>query len=770
VTEPVRLGLALTALLFVLACTLAQEFCSALVGRLALAAILFVLLIGVPYGDVRGLAFGLTVLLLETQSIHGVGQGLLVVTMLSTLAGWFPDIGDALSAAATAVARWSEPPSATPQVVGPSTVGLPLALAALILVAIRARTRPRGPALFSALLVTAFLFGRGLLVAWLHPYIGVYAQHGHPPGPFRGLDFLSIAIPGAAALAWLRPAESLARSDWTPLVTLLAGAASLGAGVLLFGDRLAGEEDRRVAFLNVGGLDWKRPNVEEVGVYSTGMFGLLPVYLESFGWEVRSVGIEEAIALTPETARVLVVINCHHEWSLEERESIDRFVRSGGSLLVLGDHTDVFGLMRGLNTLLADWGIEFCFDSAYYAKKSWEGGLTWTPGLLDLGLPACASGIAIGASLHVRYPARSILRARYGFSDEGDRENWMGSFLGNYSYDPGERLGDIDVIAGVRRGRGRVVVFGDTSGFQNGSLATSHVLHVERLLRDLSRIPRPGLSAVAETLCAAALLACVAWATVGLGARGRSMLIGLAVGFLIAGCARWLRTPCPELRDGDLARSLIMDDSHFPDTGHYRANWNTIVPLETAAMRSGLLVHHMDRWDARVLSAARAVAIVAPTRTLEERETEDLLGFVRAGGTVILAANGEPSSCLRPFLSRLGVEIDSRHMGPIPDESRQIEREPRFVDASRIHLTPGHEARALYAYGEDVLAVALPEGRGQVLVVGDGRFFSSRNVEGIWGWWSGNVRFLLDIFATYCDGDPGSVRPRFDPPLHPDDG
>ena len=37
---------------------------------------------------------------------------------------------------------------------------------------------------------------------------------------------------------------------------------------------------------------------------------------------------------------------------------------------MLGDHTDVFGLMCGFNTLLSPLGIEFRFDSAYKVRES----------------------------------------------------------------------------------------------------------------------------------------------------------------------------------------------------------------------------------------------------------------------------------------------------------------------------------------------------------------------------------------------------------------
>ncbi len=65
-----------------------------------------------------------------------------------------------------------------------------------------------------------------------------------------------------------------------------------------------------------------------------------------------------------EETQILVLINSPKVWDERERRVIDDFVARGGSLLVLGDHTDVFGLMRGFNSLLEPLGIQFRFDSA----------------------------------------------------------------------------------------------------------------------------------------------------------------------------------------------------------------------------------------------------------------------------------------------------------------------------------------------------------------------------------------------------------------------
>ncbi len=68
-------------------------------------------------------------------------------------------------------------------------------------------------------------------------------------------------------------------------------------------------------------------------------------------------------------AQILVLINSPKRWMAAERRVVLNFVSAGGSLLVLGDHTDVFGLMRGFNTLVGPEGVRFRFDSAYRGAR-----------------------------------------------------------------------------------------------------------------------------------------------------------------------------------------------------------------------------------------------------------------------------------------------------------------------------------------------------------------------------------------------------------------
>ena len=100
---------------------------------------------------------------------------------------------------------------------------------------------------------------------------------------------------------------------------------------------------------------------------------------------------------------------------------------------------------------------------------------------------------------------------------------------------------------------------------------------------------------------------------------------------------------------------------------------------------------------------------------------------------------------------------------------KQVEEEPKFVSPSRIYLNGSRKIEPIYRYGDLLLAVAIHVGEGRLIVIGDSRWFNSRNTEGIWGWWAGNLRLQHDILVTYCGGDADRVKELFPPPTKPDE-
>lgn len=523
---------------------------------------------------------------------------------------------------------------------------------------------------------------------------------------------------------------------------------------------------------NRGGLDWERPVFGRFGLFSSGMFGLLPVYARANGFDFNVLDKDDIESEDLKSTQILVLINSPKQWSEGEKTVISDFVNQGGSLLVLGDHTDVFGLMKGFNSLLDDFGIQFNFDSAYYARSGWRGCCTTAFDSVASNWDLKGHSMAIGASLKLSGSARSLLTGRYGHSDIGVPQNRMGSFLGNYKLDEGENIGELPLVAMVTHGRGRVVVWGDTSPFQ-GSGTTVFPGTVGPLLNLLSRQTQFAERTIARHVAAVLLVLIL---VITLVYSEVSWLIALLLATVLVayhGAAMHntsvLAAP---LRIAD--DCFVVDGCQFPAVGHYDAKVNPIGPLYTCLLRSGLRVAHLKEWDFQRFRKARGIAFVAPQKAISLRQVSELEQFEQDGGIVLVAAGYPDLAGCRALLAAHDVSLAPRPLGTIPPGSERRNKDvPRFLDAYPIVAVDGTSIREnqaveiLYEAGDDITAVFCRKGSGGLLLFADTRFFSSMNVEYMSTYRSGNLAFIHDVFQKYLAVDPELVTPLFRSPEKP---
>jgi len=393
---------------------------------------------------------------------------------------------------------------------------------------------------------------------------------------------------------------------------ILSGLAGILSGPCLSAMGRQWASDRRIWFTIVGtGLD--RPIFGRFGVFSGGMFGLWPVYSRAEGYDFEVLDADRVTA-NDLTKTQIFVRSIRQVWADDERQAINAFLSRGGSLLVLGDHTDVFGLMGGFNTLLADYGIQFRFDSAYHNRKGWRGCEAAAPDAIasrwDTESPARPSGHRSRSS----GGARPLLTARHGHSDLGSRGNVMGSFLGIINTQ-GRRLGDQVLAAIATVGRGRVVVLGDTSPFQGG-LSYSYS-RVSARCSTGSPARLASSNAPARTVAASHLSRRSSHS----GIAGREKCCHGACGGVVdriaePGSSRDLTAA----QSRSVRTRRLSTASHLPSVGHFDSRSIrsalsilrfSVVASESSTLPSG----------SQAISRARVVAFVAPQRPFTPGES-----------------------------------------------------------------------------------------------------------------------------------------------------
>src|SRR5262249_3382486 len=213
----------------------------------------------------------------------------------------------------------------------------------------------------------------------------------------------------------------------------------------------------------------------------------------------------------------------------------------GGGLLCLGDHTGVAGIRGPFNDLLAPLGIRFQFDSATFFGDGWEHALEVRNHPMNRGLGDAAAdySIWVGASLDLDRDATPVVVARYGYSDHGDMSNLRMGFLGDRRYNPDELLGDVVLVGETRYGDGKVLVFGDTSTYQNLALSQSWNL----VLRSVDHLAsRGGMGLGARTQWAMFWLLLIGIGVVSSGGRRAAPVAAVAFGLWLGSASLALAT------------------------------------------------------------------------------------------------------------------------------------------------------------------------------------------------------------------------------------
>jgi hypothetical protein len=490
--------------------------------------------------------------------------------------------------------------------------------------------------------------------------------------------------------------------------------------------RLAGPEgshgpgEPSVLLYPRGFLDWRVPDFDQVGLVNAGMFGLFRRSLERQACASggRVTVADEAISVD-DLARVgvVVVINPTEGLGKVEVEALERFVQAGGGLLVLGDHTNIGGSMEHLNSILAFTGIRFNFDSAIPMRPHWRGCLEVRKHAVTRALGGGAGGlgrrlvgdlpvrcpsedllqVAVGASLAIKPPAVPLVVGRYGFADAGDSLNGgPGAYMGNLTQGRGESAGDVVLVAAEELGRGRVLVFGDTSPFQNGALFLSQ------------RLVSNAVQWVASGTAAPAALA-----------------------------------PEPLRYADDIA---LVDFSRGPRASLSLFETTSLGGLANCLARVGVAaapVFSPAGWNCD----ARYLFLTSPTRLTRE-DSDRLTAYLAEGGNVILAQGYSAPQPCEELLSRFGLAIENLPLGNGDPGAGVAHKDAWAISCRRgaNQAAPDTTVRAC-AFGHPTVVTSY-HWQGSFTLISDARLLLDENLEGEQRAERRNIAFVRDLIEA----------------------
>jgi hypothetical protein len=420
----------------------------------------------------------------------------------------------------------------------------------------------------------------------------------------------------------------------------------------------------------------------------------------------------------------IYVINALVEPSTQESEAAEQFVRNGGNLIVMGDHTNIGGVMAPTNGYLKGSGLHLRFDSAIPFDPSWrwrDKGRLSTLLFRDEPSFQTALGTSIGASLDVPLDADVLLIGENAFSDTGNPLYGV-SRLGNEAPDPKEKKGGLILVARKRLGRGCVIAFGDTSAFQGSSASRSHAYMTDHLER-LASAPALSNTRILGLLCA--LLMVVACLTLNNPAAVAGLVLILLANKALLPGRTIVYNP---------SQAATVDFSHVP-VSLLRDKERNFEALGHLFNNHGLALSYGNVDDARQ-PLPKVVFLPASAVPYGEETVKRVLDAVSQGSRLIISAGSDQSSCFANFSiaigmkwgdSRAGSAHEVKILDPVLAEKIKSLQKVNFKESWAI-LPTGPEWNVLSTcWGMD-LVCERRWGKGAIVVVGDTRFFETGNL------------------------------------------
>jgi len=503
---------------------------------------------------------------------------------------------------------------------------------------------------------------------------------------------------------------------------------------------------KEVVLYNKGFLNWNVPSFTMFGSKSAGMFGNLPTFLEAMGFSAKRVD-----TLSKETlhdAKTLMMINVDKEIPRNELDVIWDFVGNGGSLLLLGDHTFYkHGVKRIiLNDILEPYRIRYNFDSADWFVGGWLHSYQYASHPITIGMrdDMNDAGCVVGASLHIEPPAFPLVIGKYGYSDPGDEsEGDKRGYLGNLNYDPGEPMGDVVLCAAQHYGKGKVVVFGDTSSFANALLVNTYDF-VNRVFTWLANDESPKRYRLA--LCISLMLfICSFFLYLAGNRKPYCLLISLCLALLMISTGERLKNYGAQKElQGTIA---YVDLSHGERFAPEAWNEDATFGLHLNLMRNGYLSFSLKTFEKEKLGQADILVLIAPSTPFTKREISWIRDFIYRGGTLMLTVGWEEREASVPLMESFGLSIDYLPLAQFISTLPYANQKVKFFEAWPV-VSSDQKGEVIAAYQTLPVIVKKPYGKGQVILIGDSSFFWNQNLEMEESHIQENVNFLKWLLSS----------------------
>lgn len=372
-------------------------------------------------------------------------------------------------------------------------------------------------------------------------------------------------------------------------------------------------------------------------------------YLNTVGYETTILNT----TISPESLNgisILILETPEEKYSPQEIKYITDFVRNGGGLFVLGDHTNIMDCYTDLNPILENFGLHLNFDYS----------MLWEPHFASLAGFDSTEETA-GATLRVnRSDGLIFYSLKYTtWADLGDWTAASHAYLGDVAPQNNEDYGVLPICAAVNYGKGRVLAIANSDSMSGPNLlynygfvtkVMSYLNHENSVLRNIWLI------------VPLAILAAL-----GIFRARRYTIIPLIVSVSLILLLVQVQATIPVAWEP--TNMIALDVGHANIEGYGDPHQYKNVFVDIFAQHYGfnpVLVNDVPQ----DLSKYKAYITMGPTYPFSAEEQTNLLNYVENGGTLIvfdgyhfdISAN-QSSHPVNTLLKDFGMSLNETLLG-----------------------------------------------------------------------------------------------------------
>ena len=509
-------------------------------------------------------------------------------------------------------------------------------------------------------------------------------------------------------------------ADLKPTRTVWSGAVMLFLGTCAYATSWAFRDpgvpkQGRILFDDSYSGEWEQASRR----FDKEWYGDLSVYnyssLAQWMKHYYQIDINEAQPLTRkliENYDVLVIKTPTKRFSRQEVHDIIEFVHDGGGLFVMGDHTNLMGMNTFANEIIEPMGLRLKYDGV----NGLNGGFSLFERPCLNPHPAVAKveyyEFLTSCSIDAPLWAEDVMLVHSNLSDRLDYAS--GSFFGDFAKSPDIDFGPLLLSAAVAYGKGRLIVFSDSTTFNTFTLFMhGHAEFFKGAMQYLNRsnsrwvvLRAPLLFLGAATIMLGGVTCCVGrrrWISALTGS------IAVLAGWWIAqaACGGLAAKAYPDLVEKDpiVRVHFLWAKSRY---GLPPAVGSSEIPAEYAmdtfyvtVQRIGF-VPSLKRTVQDLVQDADVAVILNPAEHFEKSELRLVTDWVRAGGRLLLMDNASDlhlhRSHLTDFLEPLGITL-------------HIDSHPHFHNVAHVHCPDAKLAVFVSTFGQGRVVVVLDSAR-----------------------------------------------------------